>query len=93
MNLPAHYPSLTWQERREVRTQYWANQGGACAHCGEHLTDEPRKDVRDAKINWRLFPPNFTKYPVHLHHCHKTGMTIGAIHARCNAWLWQYKGE
>jgi hypothetical protein len=30
---------------------------------------------------------------VHLHHSHETGMTIGAVHARCNAVLWQYHGE
>ena len=40
-----------------------------------------------------LFPPNFFKWPVHLHHSHDTGMTIGAVHARCNAVLWQYHGE
>lgn len=32
-------------------------------------------------------------YPVHLHHDHKTGLTIGAVHAKCNAVLWQYYGE
>jgi hypothetical protein len=28
-----------------------------------------------------------------LHHCHQTGLTIGAVHAKCNAVLWQYHGE
>jgi hypothetical protein len=45
------------------------------------------------KINARLFPPNFFNWPVHLHHCHVTGLTIGAIHCHCNAVLWQYHGQ
>jgi hypothetical protein len=49
--------------------------------------------VMSKKINVDLFPPNFFKWPVHLHHDHRTGMTIGAVHCRCNAVLWQYHGE
>lgn len=30
------------------------------------------------------FPKGMLDYPVHLHHDHKTGMTIGAIHSYCN---------
>ena len=44
-------------------------------------------------IDEELVPENFFKYPVHLHHSHYTGMTIGAVHANCNAVLWQYHGE
>jgi hypothetical protein len=40
-----------------------------------------------------LFPKNFLKWPVHLHHSHDTGMTIGAVHSYCNAVLWQYHNE
>jgi hypothetical protein len=40
-----------------------------------------------------LFPPNFLKYPVHLQHNHDTDMTEGAVHARCNAVMWQYHGR
>ena len=36
---------------------------------------------------------NFFKWPVHLHHCHDTGMTTGAVHCYCNAVLWQYPGK
>ena len=41
----------------------------------------------------RLFPESFFKYPVHLHHSHDTGKTIGAVHAYCNAVLWEYYGQ
>jgi len=47
----------------------------------------------EKRIDWDLFPPGFLKNPVHLHHNHDTGMTIGAVHAYCNAVLWQYYGE
>jgi hypothetical protein len=40
-----------------------------------------------------LFPELFLKYPVHLHHSHVTGLTIGAVHAYCNAVLWVYHDE
>lgn len=68
-------------------------QDNICCHCGNDLSDNPVDKVVNAKINWNLFPPNFTKHPIHLHHSHDTGMTIGAVHALCNAYLWQYCGE
>ena len=92
-NLPVNYNSLHWKERASVRKQYITEQEGRCKHCGGHLTEEPPSYIKDYDILWTLFPPNFLKYPVHLHHCHSTGMTIGAVHALCNAVLWQYHGE
>lgn len=43
-------------------------------------------------IDERLFPKGFFDHPVHLHHNHDTGLTIGAIHCYCNAISWQYHG-
>lgn len=86
------YDSLTWQEKRDVRNTYVDVQRGKCWFCGSHLSGPPAKDV-PASVNKKLFPPNFFKYPVHLHHDHKTGLTIGAVHNHCNAVLWQYFGE
>jgi hypothetical protein len=68
-------------------------QEDVCPVCKHMLGKDPPAFFSSQRINWRLFPPNFLKYPVHLHHSHKTGMTIAAVHAYCNAWLWQYKGE
>lgn len=45
------------------------------------------------RINMRMFPKGFFNHPVHLQHCHKTDMTEGAVHAQCNAIMWQYEGR
>lgn len=91
--LPTDYTKLTQPQRREVRLQYITHQSGKCSHCGEPLEGPPSREVKVARVNHALFPPNFFGHPVHLHHSHRTGMTIGAVHARCNAVLWQYFGE
>jgi hypothetical protein len=90
MNLPVIYASITSRVRKLVREEYARRQGGNCALCGESLTERASEAVMSKRINARLFPPNFFKWPVHLHHCHVTGLTVGAIHCRCNAVLWQY---
>lgn len=90
---PVDYRSLTPTQRRRVREEYVREQGGMCAHCGRPLSGPPHDDELSLPINWRLFPPNFRKYPVHLHHDHGTGLTKGAVHSHCNAVLWQYHGE
>jgi len=92
-NLPVEYDNLSRDEKRLVREQYIKEQKGLCYYCKSALTDEPPKSVLDKTIMWRLFPKNFLKYPVHLHHSHDTGLTLGAVHAYCNAVLWQYHGE
>ena len=92
-NLPVNYNRLDQSQRREVRNEYVRLQSGKCHHCQGDLDEQPPTHIRDKQIDWRWFPPNFLKYPQHLHHCHKTGMTIGTVHALCNAVLWQYHGE
>ena len=91
--LPAIYDAMTPLERRDVRRQYTRLQGGLCCHCGGSLDADAIGAAAKAKINRQLFPKNFFAFPVHLHHSHKTGLTTGAVHNRCNAYLWQYKGE
>ncbi len=93
MNLPVDYDVLTPTERREVREQYIVLQEGNCHYCKAPLTGEPAEHVAKKPVKQWLFPANFFKRPVHLHHSHDTGMTIGAVHAYCNAVLWQYHGE
>lgn len=92
-NLPVDYTKLHYKEKRAVREQYIQEQQGLCCHCKHPLDGKPEPEVFAKPINWRLFPDGFLKNPVHLHHCHKTGFTIGAVHAYCNAVLWQYHGE
>ena len=90
---PVNYDLLNQRERREIREHYVAEQNGECCHCHYFLDNDPAPSIMAVEINTRLFPHGFLSRPIHLHHNHKTGMTIGAVHARCNAFLWQYLGE
>lgn len=91
--LPINYNEAHFTERRLVREQYARLQQGVCWHCGTLLTDPPAAHIQSMQINKRLFPPSFFKWPVHLHHDHDTGLTIGAVHNTCNAVLWQHHGQ
>lgn len=68
-------------------------QMGRCMYCFQPLSGEPSKTVLDKQIDWSLFPNNFLKHPVHLQHDHDTDETEGAVHAYCNAVMWQYEGR
>ncbi len=92
LDLPINYDSAHWTIRRRVRDQYVQEQKGLCYHCQRPLNREPsQKNVK--QIDKNLFPAGFFEYPVHLHHSHDTGLTIGAVHSYCNAILWQFYGE
>jgi 5-methylcytosine-specific restriction endonuclease McrA len=93
MKLPVKYDDLHYTERRKVREEYIRRQGGLCHYCGQPLDGNPSKTIMNMSVKRSLFPPGFFNWPVHLHHSHKTGMTVGAVHNRCNAVLWQYEGE
>jgi len=93
MKLPIDYDKLHWKDRKLVREEYIRLQNGRCCYCGNLLEEKPINEVLISEIDESLFPPTFFKHPVHLHHDHNTGLTIGAIHNRCNAFLWQYHGE
>lgn len=93
IEIPAMYDDLTPAQRLVVRRQYETNQQGNCHHCGSSLDTEPPERIKRMTLKMGNFPPGFFKNPVHLHHSHDTGLTIGAVHARCNAVLWQYYGE
>jgi hypothetical protein len=91
--LPANYKKLTPQQRREVRLQYIVRQNNKCFYCMQDLDKDVPEHIKSKVINWKLFPPNFLQYPIHLQHCHKTGLTEGAVHAYCNAVMWQYENK
>ncbi len=88
--LPVAYSRLTWYEKRNVRDSYVDLQRGMCMYCDTSLSVRPEQTK---PIDLRLFPDGFLKYPVHLQHNHDTDMTEGAVHAYCNAVLWQYEGK
>lgn len=93
MKLPVNYDELTPKQRREVREFYCQWQNWKCVHCNAHLLKDPADFVQKLRLDLDLFPQGFLKHPIHLHHDHKTGLTIGAVHAKCNGVLWQYHGE
>ena len=92
-NLPVNYNELGYTERRVVRQQYIKEQNNKCFYCKNNIYEQPDLYILNKKINWSLFPKNFLESPIHLQHCHKTGMTEGAIHSYCNAILWCYHGK
>lgn len=84
IKLPATYGLLSTTERRLVRERYIDIQKELCWYCNSPLKDKS-PHFGKKKINWHRFPPGFLDHPVHLHHDHDTGLTIGAVHAFCNA--------
>ncbi len=93
MELPIDYTTLTPKQKRLVREEYVKLQGNRCMFCKSILTEQPPQEIRNRKIHWSLFPKGFLNYPIHLQHSHKTNMTEGAVHAYCNAVMWQYYGK
>lgn len=91
--LPAKYSQLSQPQRAQVRQQYIRQQNNLCMYCSAPLNQAPTPAVRAKHINWNLFPPGFLQHPIHLQHNHVTDLTEGAVHALCNAVLWQYYGR
>jgi len=87
------YHDLTPFERKKLRDRYKEFQNNKCFFCQQDLDSPPPLTVTSKKINWSLFPPRFLQHPVHLQHDHKTGLSEGAVHAYCNAVMWQYHGR
>lgn len=93
MQLPVQYDSLGPKEKKRVREEYIVRQGGLCMFCKSELSQFPEEKVLQKKLNMDLFPYGFLDHPIHLQHDHSTGLTEGAVHAYCNAVMWQYHGR
>lgn len=93
--IPARYFELNPARRVLVREAHAEAQGGLCWYCKSRLDTPPPPHIVCLPVNWRKFPggEGFLNHPVHLHHSHLTGMTLGAVHAYCNAILFDYHGE
>jgi len=91
--LPVKYKDIPWNEKWIVREQYIQLQKRICMYCDCELDMNPPPKILNKKIDWSRFPDNFRKSPIHLQHCHKTGMTEGAVHMYCNAVMWQYENK
>lgn len=92
IDLPINYHDSHWTVRKEARLQYIKEQDGFCHHCGSLLSEPVPPQIAKYKINKRIFPKGMFDNPIHLHHDRKTGLSIGAVHAECNAILWEYYG-
>lgn len=90
---PRVYGTLLPREKIELREQYAFHQGDRCCFCGGYFCNPPIAGVADIPIDKWRFPPGFFDSYMHLHHDHDTGLTLGAVHAQCNAVLWQYLGR
>ena len=90
--LPAKYDGLSVTARRLAREEYARRQDGKCWYCGERLIDAPGEKGQKPTTA-KLFPVGFFDWPVHLHHDHQTGLTVGAVHAICNAVLAEHEGQ
>lgn len=90
---PYVYDDLSPPDKKIVRELYIKEQKGLCWYCKGPLDKDPPQRIMKLRLDLSRFPPGMLRYPVHLHHDRWTGLTIGAVHARCNAVLWQYHGE
>lgn len=90
---PEKYSKLTREQRAELRKRYASYQNNKCCYCGASLSGPPTDGILKKRISRDLFPKHFFDYPTHLHHNHDTDLTIGAVHAYCNAVLWEHHGE
>lgn len=93
LELPVDYTLIPRDERYIVRDQYVSQQKNMCYHCGYTLSLSPPEIIRMQKVDPGLYPPGFFDNPIHLHHDHNTDLTLGAVHAYCNAVLWEYHNE
>jgi hypothetical protein len=91
--LPILYSRADASSRRAVREQYVKEQNGLCMFCNASLDGLPPSEIKNKQINLALFPPGFLKHPIHLQHNHSSDLTEGAVHAYCNAVMWQYHGK
>lgn len=88
-----YYSKLTPQERRKVREELMAKQEQLCWYCHKPFWMTPPSHIENYEYNMRVFPPTMFKYPVHSHHDHETDVCIGAVHAKCNAYMWETEGK
>lgn len=92
---PQRYRDLNSYQRRRLRDEYVEFANGRCLYCGALLESEPDEFVRQSaeEIDWDNLPggkEGFLRNPIHLHHDQRTGLTLAAVHALCNAHSWHF---
>ena len=91
--LPVLYNKLNITEKRLIREEYCKIQNNLCYYCNSDLDSDPPDNILSIDVTYDFYPKNFFEYPIHLHHNHITGLTIGAVHSYCNAILWEHENE
>ncbi len=92
-DIPANYSQLSGHQKYHVRILYVQKQNRLCYYCGTSLYGSPAPKILKMKITPELYPKGFFDNKIHLHHDHQTDLTLGVVHAHCNAVLWEYHGE
>lgn len=88
-----YYSLMSPKQRRWLRVKMVEEQGHKCWYCGNFVYMPPPEHIANYKYNMKRFPPNMLKHPVHLHHDHKTDECLGAVHAKCNMYMWEVDGN
>ena len=93
--LPKNFPEYSIMYKtldkkiKELKNKKLQTKEGSTLEKIQSDIDQYQKEMDKIKT---IFPENFFDHSIHLHHDHDTGMTIGAVHAHCNAVLWEYEG-
>lgn len=84
LELPTKYSSLTGERKSAVKEAYICLQRDRCWLCGDDLYDPPKFLVENPNYMPLCGNQLAEHSPLHLHHDHKTGLTLGVTHAECN---------
>jgi len=84
LELPIKYSSLSGERLSAVKEAYTCLQRERCWLCGNNLWDLPKYIVENPKLMGLCGNQLAEHSPLHLHHDHDTGLTLGVTHAECN---------
>ena len=84
LELPTKYSSLSGERLSAVKEAYICLQRERCWLCGNNLYELSKYLVDNPKLMPLCGNELAERYPLHLHHDHDTGLTLGVTHAECN---------
>lgn len=84
LELPTKYSSLSGERLSAVKDAYICLQRERCWLCGDNLYELPKYIVDNPNYMGLCYNQLAEQTPLHLHHNHDTGLTLGVAHAECN---------
>lgn len=84
LELPTKYSSLSGERLAVVKEAYICLQRERCWLCGGNLYELPNHVVDNPNLIGLCSSQLAEQHPLHLHHNHDTGLTLGVAHAECN---------